>query len=131
MQTFLQYENYIYVILGILALFAWLKFNREGFNSTSDFIKSAFSETSGKASISRILGTIVTFKILSISDREPPDSWMNMFMIFIGYQLIAGILKDNPMIMEYFRMKMNVPSMPDSKVVKTDTTTTTSSVENK
>lgn len=129
METFFKYENYFYIIAGIVAILAWYQLHKTGFNSTADFLKSAFTETGGKASISRILGTIVTFKILSIADREPPESWMNMFMIFIGYQLIAGILKDNPMIMEYIKMKMGA-TVP-ANTTKTESTVTTTSTENK
>ena len=107
MELFQQYQTYIFIALALVALIVWYKTSREGFNSFVEFLKSAFTETGGKTSYSRILGTVVTIKILSIQ-AEPPESWMNIFMIFVGYQLIAGILKDNPMIMEYFKMRMNI-----------------------
>lgn len=62
------------------------------------FVAKAWTETDGnggKASFSRLMGTVVIWNIVSLGyvvGRTIPPEWMTMFWVLIGYHTIARIL---------------------------------------
>lgn len=68
------------------------------------FIADGFTESSGKTSFSRVAGAYVIIRITMITS-DIPSEWMTLFMFLIGYQLISGLLKDNPALLELVKAK--------------------------
>lgn len=117
-ELFHQYQNYIIsvVAFALIALLAKLETVQTAINTLWSlvlrlvtFIGEAFTETNGKASFSRIAGFYVIIRITTVPGTIP-EEWMSLFMFLIGYQLISGLLKDNPAIVELIKAKYSVPS---------------------
>ena len=64
------------------------------------WLSQALSEidgNGGKASFSRILGTVNCIMIWRVAwlGKTVPDAWMTMFWVLIGYQLVSKTLGPN------------------------------------
>jgi len=116
-ELFQQYQNYILSALAMVALAVLSKLETirtsiitlyEMLVKLTAFIGDAFTESNGKTSYSRIAGSYVIFKITA-QQTNIPEQWMTLFMFLIGYQLISGLLKDNPAIVEFIKAKYAIP----------------------
>jgi len=115
---FNQYQNYI--LLGIafviLAILSKLESVRNAIGAiwlqgkaAVTFMTDALTESNGKTSYSRLAGTYVILKIMAESKgTDIPEQWMTLFMFLIGYQLISGVLRDNPAIFELLKAKYSI-----------------------
>lgn len=118
---FSAFQNYIWLTFLIVAMIILTSIER--FRSALiylwqlalqlfRFIGDALTESTGKTSYSRLAGSYVLYKITT-APGPIPDEWMTLFMVLIGYQLISGLLKENPAIVELIRAKYAAPAKKD------------------
>ena len=107
MDLYIQFQNYVNTTFAFAFLIIATRFEVvrnaiaqtwENFLFCVKFFADAFTESSGKTSYSRLAGTYVLIKITTAT--VIPDAWIWLFNVLIGYQLISGLLKDNPALME-------------------------------
>ena len=116
-EIFQAYQNYIwftFLIVAMVLLTMLQRFRDAAFAlwqvvlEAVKFLGDALTESTGKTSYSRVAGSYVIFKITTTTG-DIPEQWMTLFMFLIGYQLISGLLKDNPAITEIIRAKYGLP----------------------
>ena len=122
-ELFQAYQNYIwftFLVVAAIILTAIERFRTAIFDiwtlllALAKFIGDAFTESGGKTSFSRIAGFYVIIRITT-AGGPIPEEWMTLFMFLIGYQLISGLLRDNPAIFELLKMRYGVKDVKPSE----------------
>lgn len=126
LETLQHFQTYITaaLILVIIVILTTMQRFRDAFLSAWQmavlavkFIADGFTESTGKTSFSRLAGVYVIIRITTVTGPIPAE-WMTLFMFLIGYQLVSGLLKDNPAILELMKAKYGVVPTPDTKTAE-------------
>jgi len=126
-EFFQTYQNYIWITFLLVAavLLTLLERVRDSVRIVWElivlsvkFFSDALTESNGKTSYSRLAGSYVIIRITTATGAIP-EEWMTLFMFLIGYQLISGLLRDNPAIFELLKMRYGVKDVkPVSEVTQ-------------
>ena len=122
-ELFQQYQNYVlsslaFIIIALLSRIDGIRSAIVEFWNIilklMAFVGDGFTESNGKTSYARLAGSFVIYKITEQA-ANIPEQWMTLFMYLIGYQLISGLLKDNPAIVEFIKARYG--ATPEKKEV--------------